>query len=101
MAGYNETRRDRMDTNALNSYSEGPALPFAINTATLIASLFWGAIGAGFCIYGKKQRSAPPWIGGLALIGISYFIGSAVWMSVAAVGIIAGVWLWLRHGSFD
>jgi hypothetical protein len=90
-----------MDTNALNSLADGPALPFSINTATLIAGLFWSAIGAGFCLYGKKQRSAPPWIGGLALIAICYFIGSALWMSVAAVGIIAGIWLWSRYGSFD
>jgi hypothetical protein len=99
--GYNEARRHWMDTNALTSYSQGPALPFAINTATLIASLLWGGIGAGFAIYGKKQRSAPPWFGGLALMGICYFIGSALWMSVTAVGIIAGIWLWCRYGSFD
>ena len=98
---YTENRRDCLDTNALNSFADGPTLPFAINTATLIASLLWGAIGAGFCLYGKKQRSAPPWIGGLALIGICYFIGSALWMSVAAVGIMAGIWVWSRYGSFD
>jgi hypothetical protein len=90
-----------MDTNALNSYANGPTLPFGISSATLIASLIWGSVGLGFSIYGKKQRSAPPWFGGLALIGISYFIGSALWMSVTAVGIIAGIWLWSRYGSFD
>jgi hypothetical protein len=86
-----------MDTNALTSYADGPGLPFSISTATLIASLIWGAIGAGFSIYGKKQRSAPPWFGGIALMGISYFINSPVWMSVAAVGIIAGIWFWSRY----
>ena len=90
-----------METNTLNSYSEGPALPFAISSAGLVASLIWGAIGAGFALYGKKQRSAPPWFGGLALVGISYFIASALWMSVTAVGIIAGIWAWSRYGSFD
>jgi len=35
--------------------------------------------------------------GGAALVCISYFISSALWMSVAAVGIIAGVWFWSRY----
>jgi hypothetical protein len=90
-----------MDTNALNSYAQGPSLPFSFSSATLLASLVWGAVGMGFSIYGKKQRSAAPWFGGLALIGISYFIGSPLWMSIAAVGIIAGIWLWSRYGSMD
>jgi uncharacterized membrane protein len=90
-----------MDTNTLTSYSEGTGLPFSLSTATLIASLFWGTIGVGLSIYGKKQRSAPPWFGGLTMIAISYFISSAIWMSVAAVGIIAGIWLWSKYGSFD
>jgi hypothetical protein len=86
-----------MDTNTLNSYAVGSGTPFSFSTSTLIASLIWGAIGAGFCIYGKKQRTAPAWIGGIALVGISYFISSAIWMSVAAVGIIAGIWFWSRY----
>ena len=85
-----------MDTNTLNGYAGGSGTPFAFSTATLIAGLIWGGIGAGFSIYGKKQRSAPAWFGGIALIGISYFISSPIWMSVAAVGIIAGVWYWSR-----
>jgi hypothetical protein len=86
-----------MDTNTLSSYADGPSSPFSFSSATLIASLIWGAIGAGFSIYGKKQRVAPAWFGGIALIGISYFISSAIWMSVAAVGIIAGIWFWSRY----
>jgi hypothetical protein len=86
-----------MDTNALNSYADGPSSSFSFSSATLIASLIWGSIGVGFSIYGKKQRAAPAWFGGIALIGISYFISSAIWMSVAAVGIIAGIWFWSRY----
>jgi len=64
----------------------------------LMASVFWGGIGVGFFVYGKKQRSAPPLIGGIALIGISYFLaGSALWMSLAAVGILVGIYYWSRQ----
>jgi hypothetical protein len=86
-----------MDTNSLNAYSEGPKLPFALSSSILLASLLWGSVGFGFFIYAKKQRSAPALFGGIGLIGISYFIASAIWMSVAAVGIIVGIWFWSRY----
>jgi hypothetical protein len=59
--------------------------------------LMWGALGSGFFIYGKKQKSAPALWGGIALMGISYFITSPLWMSVAAVGIVGGIWFWSRQ----
>jgi hypothetical protein len=88
-----------VDTNSLNAYAgnSGPALSFS--TATLIASLIWGSIGFGFSIYGKKQRSAPALFGGIALMAISYFIASALWMSVTAVAIIAVIWYWSRYAD--
>jgi hypothetical protein len=58
------------------------------------------AFGRRCVIYGKKQRSAPALLGGIALIGISYFmLNSAVWMSVAGAGIVAGVYYWSRRGE--
>ena len=61
---------------------------------TLIASLIWGSIGAGFAIYGKKQKEAAPWFGGIALMAISYFIDSALWMSVTGAALTAGIFWW-------
>jgi hypothetical protein len=72
-------------------------LSFKFDSASLIASLWWSAVGAGFWAYGKKQRSGPPLFGGLALIAISWLIASALWMSLAAVGVLVGVFLWSRH----
>ena len=51
----------------------------------------------GFCIYGKKQRSMPPFFGGVALMAIGWLITSAIWMSLASVGIILGVYWWSRQ----
>ena len=45
----------------------------------------------GFAIYGRKQGVSVYWIGGLALILISYFISSAGFMSLAAIGILAAM----------
>jgi hypothetical protein len=63
------------------------------NTSTLFASLFWGSVGLGFAIYGKKQRAAAPWVGGILLMGISYLIGSAFTMSLVGIIVVVGtVW---------
>jgi hypothetical protein len=72
-------------------------LPFKLDAGYLVASLLWSAVGAGFWIYGKKQRSAPPLFGGIALIAISWLITSAFWMSLACLGIIAGIYYWSRQ----
>jgi hypothetical protein len=71
--------------------------PFKLDTSYLFVSMFWSAVGAGFWIYGKKQRSGPPLFGGVGLIAITFLIQSAFWMSVAAVGIMAGVYYWSRR----
>jgi hypothetical protein len=60
---------------------------------TLFASLFWGSVGTGFAIYGKKQGAMVPLFGGIALVAVSYFIGSALYMSlVSAVLVVAMIW---------
>ncbi len=57
----------------------------------MFVSMLWGTIGMGFFVYGKKQRSAIPLFGGLALMGITYFIESTLIMSIVACGLIAGM----------
>ena len=60
--------------------------------------MFWGGIGSGLLVYAWKQRSVPPLFGGIALIGISYFLAdSALWMSLAGVGILVGIYYWSRN----
>ncbi len=61
------------------------------NPSTLFASLIWGSIGMGFAVYGKKQRSGVPLVGGIVLMGISYLIGSALYMSLTGTALVAGI----------
>jgi hypothetical protein len=65
------------------------------NSDTLFASLLWGSIGLGFAIYGKKQGAMVPLFGGVALVAVSYFIGSALYMSLVGIALVAGM-IWLR-----
>jgi hypothetical protein len=39
------------------------------NASFLFASLVWGSIGVGYCIYGKKQQSFPAMLGGILMVG--------------------------------
>lgn len=66
------------------------------NANTLAASLIWGSVGVGFFIYGKKQRSTVPLFGGLALVALSYFVESALAMSLASVALLALMY-WLSR----
>lgn len=62
----------------------------------LFASLIWGSIGLGYFIYGKKQASLIPMMGGILMILFSYFASSALIMSLQSFGQCgshpAGVW---------
>lgn len=67
-----------------------------IDSSFLFASLIWGSIGVGYFIYGKKQGSLPALVGGVALVAVSYLVGSALMMSLVSLGIMAGVFFWSR-----
>jgi hypothetical protein len=68
------------------------------NSIVLFASLFWGSIGTGYFIYGKKQGSWPPMVGGIAIIAVSYFVGLVSLMSLASIAIMAGVYALIKRG---
>jgi hypothetical protein len=64
----------------------------------LFASLVWGSVGVGYFIYGKKQSSLVPMVGGVLMIAASYFVGSAWLMSLICAGLISAVYLLLKRG---
>jgi hypothetical protein len=64
----------------------------------LFASLLWGSIGVGYFIYGRKQQSLPAMVGGILMIGVSYFVGSALGMSLICVLLIVAVYMLLKRG---
>lgn len=69
-----------------------------LNTKFLFASLFWGTMGGGYLLYARKQREAVPFLGGVAMIALSFFIVSWFWMSLACIGVGVGVYLLKRQG---
>jgi len=68
------------------------------NSNTLFASLIWGSIGFGMAIYGKKQGSLIPLLGGIALMATSYIVSSALYMSLISMAFIVAVFLLRKLG---
>jgi len=56
------------------------------NTAVLIWGLIFGSLGAGFAIYGKRQKAIVPLCVGIALCVVPYFIADVY--VLAAVGCV-------------
>lgn len=68
------------------------------DTKFLFASLLWGSIGVGYFVYGKKQQAMVPLAGGLAMIAVSYFVSSALLMSLISIALMVAVYLLMRRG---
>ena len=61
------------------------------------ASMFWGAIAGGYLVYGYKQRSAIPFLGGAAMTAASFLLPPLV-MSLVCIATMVAVWWLLRNG---
>ncbi len=68
-----------------------------MNQSFLWASLFWGAVGSGYLIYGWRQRSAIPFAGGAAITAGSFFL-PALWMTLACLAAMGLVYWLLKQG---
>jgi hypothetical protein len=64
----------------------------------LFASLVWGSVGVGYFIYGKKQQSLPAMVGGILMVVVSYFIGSALLMSLISILLMVAVYMLAKRG---
>jgi hypothetical protein len=69
-----------------------------LNTSFLFASMLWGSVGLGYFIYGKKQGSWIPMVGGVLMIAAAYLVSSAFLMSLLCVGLMATVYALLKRG---
>jgi hypothetical protein len=46
------------------------SIPEMFSASFLFASLLWGSVGFGYFIYGKKQQSLSPMVGGILKITV-------------------------------
>jgi hypothetical protein len=57
--------------------------------ASIIWSVFFGAIGVGYFIYGRKQNRIVPLLSGIGLMIVPYFIDGAAVMVAVCVAMMA------------
>ena len=57
-----------------------------LSASSLLLGVLFGSVGLGFFIYGRKQRTVVPFLCGLALMVVPYFISNSVLLF--AVGFI-------------
>ena len=65
--------------------------------SSLFVSFIVSLVGFGMFRYGRSTRTAPPLVGGVALMGFPYFVSSVAAMLGIAVGIIALTWAASRY----
>jgi hypothetical protein len=70
----------------------------AFNQSHLLANCLWGAVASGCLIYGWRQQSLIPILGGFVMMGGSCLITQALTMSVVSIAIIFTVWWLIRQG---
>jgi hypothetical protein len=60
-----------------------------MSTSLVFLGLLFGSLGAGYCLYGRRQRALVPLVAGLLLIGVPYFIASVAALVVVGVVLAA------------
>ena len=64
--------------------------------AQILWGVLFGAIGTGYFIYGKQQRSVVPLVTGVALMAFPYFFDN-VWLLVLVGVALAAVPYFIRY----
>jgi hypothetical protein len=61
---------------------------------SLVWAMLFGAIGAGYCLYGRQQRAPIPLACGVGMMVFPYFVsGTFLTLLVGAV-LVAIPWIW-------
>jgi hypothetical protein len=66
-----------------------------METAQIVWGMLFGAIGAGFMIYGKRQRAIVPLVCGLALMLFPYFVSNS-WAIVLVGAVLMAIPYFVR-----
>lgn len=68
-----------------------------LNQSFLLANCLWGAVASGYLVYGWRQRSLVPFLGGFVMLAVSC-LTPALTMSAASLAIMLAVWWLMKQG---
>ena len=69
-----------------------------ISIGALVAGFLVSTIGFSLLLYGKKQARIPQLIVGCLMLVAPFVVPGALWISVAGVAAIGGLWFAVRMG---
>jgi hypothetical protein len=61
-----------------------------VDTASLLWGTVFGAIGAGYILYGRRQREAIPLLCGIGLAGFTWFV-SGTWATLLVGAVLMAI----------
>ena len=68
-----------------------------LNQNFLLANCFWSAVASGYMVYGWRQKTLIPFLGGFAMLVVSHFM-PALTLSVVSIVIMFAVWWLMKQG---
>lgn len=63
-----------------------------MDEATIIWGVLFGAVGAGYALYGKRQRNPIALIAGIGLMVFPYFVSGLWWTLIVGAILMAAPW---------
>ena len=64
-----------------------------MSTSSILWGVLFGSLGAGYALYGKKQRALVPFLSGLALMLFPYLIENTYLIVVVGAALAAAPFL--------
>jgi hypothetical protein len=59
------------------------------STASIVWDVFFGIVGSGYFLYGKKQQAIPPLLCGFGLMIFPYFVSSTFLLVIVGAALMA------------
>jgi len=69
----------------------------SLDPYALWASLVFGTVGVAYLIYGKKQGRIVPALGGIVIIGVSYFLSTGLSIAVVSLCLMGAIAILARR----
>jgi hypothetical protein len=60
-----------------------------VSTSSILWGVLFGSLGAGYALYGKKQRALIPFLSGVALMLFPYFVHNTYLLVVIGAALAA------------